>query len=243
MLRLKPDGTFTADHACGDYDIDAFGPKNEPRSGPGTWTADGWKGQTGITVSYDPGDVDSGYQALREGTTSKLWTYVGDPDNNHSLCILTQQHSWTRRPANRRAPSFCCPAGLTGGPHHGAARTRGVNRPVALGVCCFCPPGPRLRGGRVPGPAAARHVRKCGPQTRKGSAGVRRERRITACLDQAPHRALARAERGLVRGPAGRRCRHSGSAARLAAPLQGRAHPVSGGGPEAISGHARAAGP
>ncbi len=92
VLRLKPDGTFTAERVCGDYDIDAFGPKNEPRSGSGTWTADDWKGQTSITVSYDPRDVDSGYQALREGTTSKLWTYVGDPDDGHSLCILTQQH-------------------------------------------------------------------------------------------------------------------------------------------------------
>ncbi|MFJ9850425.1 hypothetical protein [Streptomyces sp. NPDC101150] len=32
-LELKPDGTFTAERVCGDYDIDAFGPKNKPRSG------------------------------------------------------------------------------------------------------------------------------------------------------------------------------------------------------------------
>ncbi|MFF8867690.1 hypothetical protein ACF08B_37245 [Streptomyces sp. NPDC015139] len=92
VLKLKPDGTFTAERVCGDYDIDAFGPKNEPRSGSGTWKADDWKGQTSITVFYDPGDVDSGYEALREGRTSKLWTYVGDPDDGHSLCVLTERH-------------------------------------------------------------------------------------------------------------------------------------------------------
>ncbi|MEV0374728.1 hypothetical protein AB0I10_33940 [Streptomyces sp. NPDC050636] len=35
-LQLKPDGTFTAHDVCGDYDISAYGPENEPRSGSGT---------------------------------------------------------------------------------------------------------------------------------------------------------------------------------------------------------------
>ena len=91
VLKLKPDGTFTADGVCGDYDIDAYGPENEPRSGSGTWEAENSKGQTGVTVSYDRGDVSSAYEALRDGRTLKLWTYVGDPDDGHSLCILTRQ--------------------------------------------------------------------------------------------------------------------------------------------------------
>ncbi|MFD8222805.1 hypothetical protein ACFV16_01325 [Streptomyces massasporeus] len=88
-LELKPDGTFTADDVCGDYDISAYGPENEPRSGSGTWDADEQDGQSSVTVSFEADPVTSTYEALRDGKTLKLWTYVGDPDEGHSLCILT----------------------------------------------------------------------------------------------------------------------------------------------------------
>ncbi|MCX4545806.1 hypothetical protein [Streptomyces sp. NBC_01565] len=87
-LELKPDGTFTADDLCGDYDISAYGPENEPRSGSGTWHDDR-RGQSSVTVSFEADGVSSTYQALRDGKKLKLWTYVGDPDEGHSLCILT----------------------------------------------------------------------------------------------------------------------------------------------------------
>lgn len=88
-LELKPDGTFTADDVCGDYHFSAYGPENDPRSGSGTWGDDGSEGQSRVTVSFEADRVSSTYEALREGKTLKLWTYVGDPDEGHSLCILT----------------------------------------------------------------------------------------------------------------------------------------------------------
>ncbi|MFF9157978.1 hypothetical protein ACF1AB_37785 [Streptomyces sp. NPDC014846] len=91
MPRLKPDGTSTADRVCGDYDIDAFGPKNERRSGSGTGTADDWKGRTSITVSTTPATSTAATRPC--ATTSKLWACGGDPDDGgHCLCVLTQQH-------------------------------------------------------------------------------------------------------------------------------------------------------
>lgn len=62
---------------------------NEPRSGSGTWDDDDWEGQSSVTVSFEGDRVSSTYEALRDGKTLKLWTYVGDPDEGHSLCILT----------------------------------------------------------------------------------------------------------------------------------------------------------
>lgn len=88
-LELKPDGTFTANDVCGDYDIDAYGPENEPRSGAGTWDEDDSEGQSSVTVSFGADRVSSTYEALRDGKTLKLWTYVGDPDDGHPLCILS----------------------------------------------------------------------------------------------------------------------------------------------------------
>ncbi|MFP3986514.1 hypothetical protein U9R90_03235 [Streptomyces sp. E11-3] len=89
-LELKPDGTFTAHGVCGNYDIDAYGPENDPRSGSGTWTVADWQEeQTSLTVSFQGNGVSSNYKALRDGRTLKLWTYVGDPDEGHPLCILT----------------------------------------------------------------------------------------------------------------------------------------------------------
>ncbi|MFD9986280.1 hypothetical protein ACFWZJ_38475 [Streptomyces massasporeus] len=88
-LELKPDGTFTADGVCGDYDISAYGPENEPRSGSGTWDADERDGQSSVTVSLEADRVTSTYEVLQDGKTLKLWTYVGDPDEGHSPCILT----------------------------------------------------------------------------------------------------------------------------------------------------------
>lgn len=90
-LELKPDGTFTSADICGDYDIDAYGPKNEPRSGSGTWAGEDRKGQSSVTVSFEADDVSSAYRALRDGKKLRLWAYVGDPDDGHSLCILTQE--------------------------------------------------------------------------------------------------------------------------------------------------------
>ncbi|MFF8407498.1 hypothetical protein ACF06P_38430 [Streptomyces sp. NPDC015684] len=93
MLRLKPDGTSTADRVCGDYDIDAI--RAEERAPVGIGHRDGRRlgGTDQHHGLYDPGDVDCGYQALREGTTSKLWACGGDPDDGgHCLCVLTQQH-------------------------------------------------------------------------------------------------------------------------------------------------------
>ncbi|MFD9500455.1 hypothetical protein [Streptomyces sp. NPDC060035] len=89
-LELKPDGTFTADDVCGNDDISAYGPENEPRSGSGTWYDDGWEGQSTVTVSFEADGGTSAYEALRDGRTLKLWTYVGDPDEGAALCILTQ---------------------------------------------------------------------------------------------------------------------------------------------------------
>ncbi|MFE6185015.1 hypothetical protein ACFQ6U_11385 [Streptomyces sp. NPDC056465] len=81
-LELEPDGTYTADRACGG---------DGRESGSGTWDrgrpsgvdeADGNE----ISVEYES-DVTT-YEALRNGRTLKLWSYVGDPDNG-DLCILT----------------------------------------------------------------------------------------------------------------------------------------------------------
>ncbi|MFF6780916.1 hypothetical protein [Streptomyces sp. NPDC012510] len=90
-LTLKPDGTFAAHDVCGDYDVDPYAPENEPRSGSGTWDQDDWDGQTSLSVSFDTGDVRSRYEALRHGKVLKLWTYVGDPDSPHPLCVLTNR--------------------------------------------------------------------------------------------------------------------------------------------------------
>ncbi|MFG2826390.1 hypothetical protein ACGFWI_02745 [Streptomyces sp. NPDC048434] len=55
-----------------------------------TWSAeDAQEGQTSLTVSFKAKGVSSSYEALRDGKKLKLWTYVGDPDDSHSLCILT----------------------------------------------------------------------------------------------------------------------------------------------------------
>ncbi|MER7000564.1 hypothetical protein [Streptomyces sp. NPDC000410] len=87
-LALNPDGTFTADHLCGDYHISAYGPENDPKSGAGTWDESDQDGQTSVTIAFERGP-ESTYEALRDGKTLKLWSYVGDPDSGHSLCILT----------------------------------------------------------------------------------------------------------------------------------------------------------
>ncbi|GAA4909959.1 hypothetical protein ACFPM3_11505 [Streptomyces coeruleoprunus] len=89
-LELHPDGTFTADHLCGDYDIAAHGPENDPKSGSGTWEGSRWKGDTQVRITFKSG-AESLYEVLQDGKTLKLWTYVGDPDSGHPLCVLTRQ--------------------------------------------------------------------------------------------------------------------------------------------------------
>ncbi|MFC8226694.1 hypothetical protein [Streptomyces sp. NPDC057287] len=85
-LELKPDGTITATHVCSDYDI--IDGTVEPRSGSGTWeNQDGADGTTVLVSFKDSGETTS-YEALRNGGTLKLWTYVGDPDEGKPLCIL-----------------------------------------------------------------------------------------------------------------------------------------------------------
>lgn len=88
-LELRPDGTITAHHVCSDYDfIDGT---DEPRSGSGTWRNEtGLAGQAGTTVyvTFTSGDVYSSYEAVQNGRTLKLWTYVGDPDEGNPLCVL-----------------------------------------------------------------------------------------------------------------------------------------------------------
>ncbi|MFD4139853.1 hypothetical protein [Streptomyces sp. NPDC058572] len=64
---------------------------NEPRSGSGTWAEDDREGRTSVTVSFESDGVSSSYQALRDGRTEKLWTYVGDPEEGHALCIPTER--------------------------------------------------------------------------------------------------------------------------------------------------------
>ncbi|WP_329238272.1 hypothetical protein OHB07_38195 [Streptomyces sp. NBC_00111] len=90
-LELKPDGTITATHVCSDYDI--IDGTDEPRSGSGTWRNEsGLAGQAGTVIHVDfetsQGEVTSSYDALQNGRTLKLWTYVGDPDEGSPLCIL-----------------------------------------------------------------------------------------------------------------------------------------------------------
>ncbi|MFJ8882740.1 hypothetical protein ACIRJR_04935 [Streptomyces sp. NPDC102402] len=86
-LELKRDGTFTATHVCSDYD--STDGTDEPRSGSGTW--DSWTGTDGtmITASFRDAGETTSYEALQNGRTLKLWTYVGDPDEGSPLCILT----------------------------------------------------------------------------------------------------------------------------------------------------------
>ena len=88
-LELKPDGTFTADDVCGVDDIDASGSETEPRSGSGTWYDDVSEGQSSVTVRFEADGVGTTYEALRDGKTLKLWTYLGDDPDDGRLCILT----------------------------------------------------------------------------------------------------------------------------------------------------------
>ncbi|MGB8947207.1 MAG: hypothetical protein WCD21_44285 [Streptomyces sp.] len=86
-LKLEPDGTITATHVCSDYDI--IDGTDEPRSGSGTWDSLTGSDGTTITVSFQDAGETTSYEALRNGGTLKLWTYVGDPDEGSPLCILT----------------------------------------------------------------------------------------------------------------------------------------------------------
>ncbi|MFJ4839029.1 hypothetical protein [Streptomyces sp. NPDC088746] len=85
-LELKPNGAIAADNVCGSPDDDAG--RNVVRSGAGTWVASDFKGQTTVYASFDNSDSFTSYQALRDGSTLKLWIYIGDPDNG-KLCVLS----------------------------------------------------------------------------------------------------------------------------------------------------------
>ncbi|MGW3661224.1 hypothetical protein ACWD6R_38835 [Streptomyces sp. NPDC005151] len=88
-LTLKPDGTFTADNACGAWSPVPGGNWHMPRSGEGTWTQDDASKQTGVRASFGPDGPSTEYAALRHGDDLMLWTRVGDEDNDDPHCILT----------------------------------------------------------------------------------------------------------------------------------------------------------
>jgi hypothetical protein len=94
-LTLKQDGTFIADKVCiavGWYEDLTW-------TGTGTWEQDSNKKQSFVSVSFDAAHPETGerrpdsYAALRRGKVLKLWTRVGDPDHDHSHCILTSPAS------------------------------------------------------------------------------------------------------------------------------------------------------
>ncbi|MFE5936931.1 hypothetical protein ACFQ69_16230 [Streptomyces sp. NPDC056470] len=88
-LTLKPDGTFTADHACGAWSPVPAGNWDEPQSGKGAWAQDDASKQTEVQASFGADGPSTSYAALRRGNILMLWTPVGDPDNGDPHCILT----------------------------------------------------------------------------------------------------------------------------------------------------------
>lgn len=95
-LTLRPDGTFSAHHVCGDWMGASDWNWTEPRSGSGTWKAESGRAGTAVRRSFDAkgpeGDeVGDVLGALRQGKTLKLWTRVGDEDNDDPHCILTRE--------------------------------------------------------------------------------------------------------------------------------------------------------
>ncbi|MFG2331023.1 hypothetical protein ACGFMM_15510 [Streptomyces sp. NPDC048604] len=103
-LTLKQDGTFTADKICVSvswYDSLAW-------SGTGTWRQSSNKEQSFLYVTFDVAHpVGSGtaahpqeferrpdsYAALKQGKVLKLWTAIGDPDNDYPNCVPTSPAS------------------------------------------------------------------------------------------------------------------------------------------------------
>ncbi|MFE4616058.1 hypothetical protein ACFRJ7_08090 [Streptomyces sp. NPDC056747] len=99
-LTLKADGTFVADKICvavSWYDSLAW-------SGTGTWKRGSGEEQTFVSVTFDaahpvgfgtaahPQEVvrkPDAYAALKHGEVLKLWTAIGDPDNDYPNCVLT----------------------------------------------------------------------------------------------------------------------------------------------------------
>ncbi|WP_411111517.1 hypothetical protein [Streptomyces sp. c-19] len=84
-LQLKPDGTFIAHDLCyvGGMTV------NEATSGTGTWKESADNGQSTVEVWFESGPNYS-FEALQNGTTVRLWTDVGDPDDGLQ-CILRQR--------------------------------------------------------------------------------------------------------------------------------------------------------
>ncbi|MFE2009166.1 hypothetical protein [Streptomyces sp. NPDC059491] len=94
-LTLKPDGTFVADDVCIAYRWD----EGLTGSGKGTWARGSNKTQSIIHVIFDVAHPETGerepdaYAALRHHKVLKLWTAVGDPDNDYPNCVLTSPAS------------------------------------------------------------------------------------------------------------------------------------------------------
>ncbi|MFE1550149.1 hypothetical protein [Streptomyces sp. NPDC058718] len=90
-LTLKKDGTFIADKICvgvGWYDSLAW-------SGTGTWEEGSNDEQSFLEVTFDADHPEvrerkpDSYAALKQGKVLKLWTAIGDPDNDYPNCVLT----------------------------------------------------------------------------------------------------------------------------------------------------------
>ncbi|MFI7005386.1 hypothetical protein [Streptomyces sp. NPDC050145] len=94
-LTLKRDGTFIADKVCvavGWHDGLAW-------SGTGPWERGSNRKQSFVGVTFDvdhpetDGREPDAYAALRQGKVLKLWTAIGDPDNDCPNCVLTSPSS------------------------------------------------------------------------------------------------------------------------------------------------------
>ncbi|WP_086830977.1 hypothetical protein [Streptomyces sp. NRRL B-24572] len=102
-ITLKKDGTFVADKICVGHRWD----EGLAWSGTGTWKQGSNKEESFLHVTFDephpvgvdPADPDEfvretdGYTALKDGRILKLWTAVGDPDNDCPNCVLTSPAS------------------------------------------------------------------------------------------------------------------------------------------------------
>ncbi|MEV3933336.1 MULTISPECIES: hypothetical protein [unclassified Streptomyces] len=107
-LELEADGTYTADRDCS---------ASGRESGSGTWSLDGMHGVdevdgNEITVEFATYFIT--YEALRNGRTLKLWTYIGEPDDG-DLCVLPL-------PRGETAPAHTTPAPGKEFPGAGVAR-------------------------------------------------------------------------------------------------------------------------
>lgn len=90
-LTLKRDGTFTADAMC----VAIAWEEGLTWSGTGTWKHGSNDEYSYVSVTFDAPHPETGdrkpdsYAAMRRGDVLKLWTFVGDPDNDYPNCVLT----------------------------------------------------------------------------------------------------------------------------------------------------------